>query len=276
MSSGAVTLEVAQPDNAMLNAINLSPYRATRVYLGAVAGWYAGANTGAITGGLLGLPGGLAGAGGGALTGAIGGGIGGAFSGAIKGWYANSFGEAVQQGAQAGAIDGVIAGVGGAVLKVVGKVAAPVAKAALRIPVVQRGVARLGSTWFGRLLNLGPKTGLQVATGMGEGAQPLTVVRTISRGERVANIIEEMKSLTYTTGNEHALVTLADGSRAIVSGGPGGITFAEGQITRLFAHSHPYQLPPTGPSGADINALRVLRQRSSYLLEHGRLYRFSR
>jgi RHS repeat-associated protein len=117
---------------------------------------------------------------------------------------------------------------------------------------------------------------LRLASGMGEGARPMTVVRSIGRGERVADIIREVKQLTFTSGNEHAVVTLADGSRAIVSGGPGGITFAQGQITRLFGHSHPYQLPATGPSAADLNALQILGQRSSYLLEHGQLIQFSR
>lgn len=111
---------------------------------------------------------------------------------------------------------------------------------------------------------------------MGQGAQPMTVVRTIGRGERVADIINEVKTLTFTSGNEHAVVTLADGSRAIISGGPGGITWTEGQITRIFGHSHPYQLPATGPSALDFTALERLGQRSSYLLERGQLTRFSR
>jgi RHS repeat-associated protein len=120
----------------------------------------------------------------------------------------------------------------------------------------------------------GPKAGVSVATGTGSGAQSMTVVRAIGKGERVADLINEAKTLTYTTGNEHAVVTLADGTRAIVSGGEGGITFAEGQVTRIFGHTHPYQLPPTGPSGADFAALELLGQRSSYVLEHGQLIRF--
>ncbi len=121
-----------------------------------------------------------------------------------------------------------------------------------------------------------PQAGLRLATGMGESALGMSVVRTIERGERVADIINEVKQLTFTTGNEYAVVKLADGSRALVSGGPGGINFVEGQITRLFGHSHPYQLPATGPSHFDFIALQSLGQRSSYLLERGQLTKFSR
>lgn len=121
-----------------------------------------------------------------------------------------------------------------------------------------------------------PKAGIRLATGMGSGAQSMTVVRTIGKGERIADLINEVKILTYTTGNEQAVVTLADGTRAIVCGGEEGIFFAEGQVTRIFGHTHPYQRSPTGPSNADFTALKLLDQRSSYVLEHGRLIRFSR
>jgi hypothetical protein len=102
----------------------------------------------------------------------------------------------------------------------------------------------------------------------------MQVVRTVAPGEKIANLIAEGKSLTYTTGNEHALVRLASGERAIVSGGPGGITWSRGQVTRLFGHTHPYGTPPTGPSAADFKVLGKLGQRSSWLLEHGQLTRF--
>jgi hypothetical protein len=112
-----------------------------------------------------------------------------------------------------------------------------------------------------------------VASGGGASA-PMQIVRTIGRGEKIADIVAEGKSLTFTTGNEHALVKLASGERAIVSGGPGGITWEAGEVTRVFGHTHPYQLPPTGPSPADFGMLDVLGQRSSWLLEHGQLTRF--
>ncbi len=134
------------------------------------------------------------------------------------------------------------------------------------------GLARL----TGRLSTaiVGEGEGLSVASGIGADSAPMSVVRTIQRGERVANLIDEVKSLTYETGNEHAIVKLANGDRAIVSGGPKGIDFAPNQIQRLYGHSHPYEYAPTGPSGADVSALQSLGQMSSYLLEHGELVKF--
>lgn len=103
------------------------------------------------------------GAGVGALAGAKSGAIGGAIFGAWDGWNANSASEAFQAGAQTGAIGGVL----GAVLGPPGagavRALAPVTKAAMRIPFVQRGVARIGP-FIRRLFNLGSKTGLPATT----------------------------------------------------------------------------------------------------------------
>jgi hypothetical protein len=40
-------------------------------------------------------------------------------------------------------------------------------------------------------------------------------------------------------------------------------------IENLIAHTHPYQLPATGPSIADYTALNQLGLENSILLEHG-------
>ena len=118
--------------------------------------------------------------------------------------------------------------------------------------------------------------GISVASGASGEAAEMTVVRTIGRGEKIADIINEAKGLTFGTGNEHALVRLANGERALVSGGEGGINFAESQITRLYGHTHPFQFNATGPSMADRAAVQSLGQRSSWLLEHGQLFKFGR
>lgn len=99
---------------------------------------------------------------------------------------------------------------------------------------------------------------------------------TINPGEKIADIVNEAKTLTFQTGNEHALVTLASGQRALVSGGPGGISFGQGQITRLFGHTHGYQFAGAGASGADRAAISALGQRSSWILERGSLFKFTR
>jgi hypothetical protein len=68
---------------------------------------------------------------------------------------------------------------------------------------------------------------------------PMTIVRTLPPGT-AGGVVGEARALTFATGNEHALVRLATGERALVSGGPGGIDFGVGQVTRIIGHSHPY------------------------------------
>jgi len=104
---------------------------------------------------------------------------------------------------------------------------------------------------------------------------PGTVVRTVARGEKIADIVAEGKALTFSTGNEHALVRLASGERAIVSGGPGGISNLDDLgVDLIYGHTHPYHVPPTGPSAEDFSALEQLGQSSSHVLEHGALTKF--
>jgi hypothetical protein len=69
--------------------------------------------------------------------------------------------------------------------------------------------------------------------------------------------------LTYRSGNEHALVRLASGERSIVSGGPGGIDFPRGAVSRVIAHTHPYGTGATAPSSADFAMLDEYGQKSS-------------
>jgi hypothetical protein len=80
------------------------------------------------------------------------------------------------------------------------------------------------------------------------------------------DIVNEAKGLTFTTGNEHAVATSANGDRALVSGGPGGIDFAEGSITRIFGHTHPTSAPP---SAADFEATLQLGQSKQYVFHGG-------
>ncbi|MGH7129237.1 MAG: hypothetical protein ACREIV_11765, partial [Planctomycetaceae bacterium] len=69
---------------------------------------------------------------------------------------------------------------------------------------------------------------------------------------------------------------LGTGETAIVCGGRDGIEFSLQQVKRLFVHTHPYSRPATGcASRNDMQAIGALRQRRSYILEHGVLFRFS-
>jgi hypothetical protein len=124
----------------------------------------------------------------------------------------------------------------------------------------------------GRLMR--GSTQLKLGYGVGEGTKHMILVRPIARSEKVASLIDELKTLTFHTGNEHAIVKLAGNQRVLISGGERGIAFWRGQINTIYIHSHPYHLLPTGPSVFDIKALRSLGQRSSYLLERGNVQKF--
>jgi hypothetical protein len=108
----------------------------------------------------------------------------------------------------------------------------------------------------------------------GSEAAEMQIVRIISKGEKLQKVIDDATSLTFQTGNEHALVTPANGQRALVSGGPNGINFGRGQITRLFGHTHGYQYPAAGASAADRAAIQALGQRSSWVFEHAEQVKF--
>ena len=120
----------------------------------------------------------------------------------------------------------------------------------------------------------GPVIASVVASGAGSRFAPAAIVIVIRHGEKVADIIEEAKLLTYSTGREHVLDSLEDGRRILLMGGEEGMSFNGLQVRRLLGHTHPYEIRPTGPSGENQSALRAFGQRSSYLLEHGELLKF--
>jgi RHS repeat-associated protein len=108
--------------------------------------------------------------------------------------------------------------------------------------------------------------GLSIASSAGGKIAPMQVFRIIQKGEKLDEVINEAKALTWTTQNEHAVVTLASGERALVSGGSGGIKFAEGQVQRIFGHIHPTNAPP---SAADAAAIKSLGQSKQYVFHGG-------
>ncbi|WP_185147008.1 hypothetical protein [Chryseobacterium echinoideorum] len=105
-----------------------------------------------------------------------------------------------------------------------------------------------------------------IASSAGGETLPMTVQKIIPKGTKIADIVNDIKGLTWSTGNEHAVVRLANGQKVIVSGGPGGIRFELGQIKTLFGHTHPTAAPP---SGADFTALKILNQTKQYVLHGG-------
>jgi hypothetical protein len=120
---------------------------------------------------------------------------------------------------------------------------------------------------FGQNAEFKAAEGLSVASSGGGRILPMTFVRTVNQGEKIADLINEGKVLTFQSGNEHALVTLANGDRAIVSGGPGGIRFPDGSIKNIFGHTHPTS---AGPSDEDSEILEELNQ-SQQTVFHGGL-----
>ncbi len=109
---------------------------------------------------------------------------------------------------------------------------------------------------------------LSIESGAGGVTAPMKMVRMLSKGEKIEDIVNEGKALTWETGNEHAVVKLANGERALVSGGPGGISFKTGEIEKIFGHTHPTS---AGPSSADFNALKELGQTKQYVFHGGEI-----
>jgi RHS repeat-associated protein len=104
--------------------------------------------------------------------------------------------------------------------------------------------------------------------GAGEEAGAAKVIRTISKGEKVEALMNELLALTHESGGmEHAIVTLKNGERLIVAGSPTGISFGSlsGQIRRIIIHTHPETTG--GASAKDVTAIRTLGQKSSWLYE---------
>jgi RHS repeat-associated protein len=142
---------------------------------------------------------------------------------------------------------------------------------------VQHSTAALGSA--GGAEGAG---GVAVGGGVGVGTHnpgTMRIVRTIQYGEKWDDLVKEVERLHYGSwGDEHAIVKLATGERAIVAGNSFGIYGMEGNVSKVFLHVHPYHVPAMpGPSPLDLMFIRGLGQRSSYLMEprYGRFYRFS-
>lgn len=103
---------------------------------------------------------------------------------------------------------------------------------------------------------------------------PGVIIRTIKPGEKLVDIIEEAKTITYMTGNETAVVSLANGERVLVHGGK-NIGLEHLPIRRIIGHTHTDRLMSAGASNADRPALQSLGQHTSWLYERGRLFKFT-
>ena len=105
---------------------------------------------------------------------------------------------------------------------------------------------------------------VEVASGAAGDFLPATPIRIITKGEKVADLIQEVAQRTYSSGGlEYAIVSLKNGRRVIVQGGPAGIHFGD-DVRRVILHTHPMT---TGPSSLDFRMLKQLGQKSSYIYE---------
>ncbi|WP_449397593.1 hypothetical protein [Chryseobacterium wanjuense] len=140
----------------------------------------------------------------------------------------------------------------------------------LEVPMSFAGGELLSVGWrasgIGRILATQANKVFSVASSGGGETLPMTIQKIIPQGAKVADIINDIKGLTWSTGNENAVVRLANGEKAIVSGDPGGISFETGQIKTLFGHTHPTSVPP---SAADFKALKILNQIKQYVFHGG-------
>ena len=128
--------------------------------------------------------------------------------------------------------------------------------ASFMAPVPKLGLGRVGSG------------GITVGSG-GNYVSSMNIVREIRHGEKISDLISLAQNRTFSTGAEHAIVRLgpnsaAPGARVLVSGGRHGISFAPGEITTLWGHTHPFV---TGASKADFRALKILNQSKQYIFE---------
>lgn len=140
------------------------------------------------------------------------------------------------------------------------------------VAVIEGGYSLFRSAGLLKAFNLTKVSGIEasvsVASAAGGKSAPMSIERIIKRGEKLEDIVNEAKGLTWTTGNEHAVVTLANGERALVSGGPGGIIFQRNEIRLLFGHTHPTSAPP---SNADATALTEFGQTKQYVYHGGEI-----
>lgn len=125
-----------------------------------------------------------------------------------------------------------------------------------------RVVARDGAEYVAQ-------TGLRLASRAGGAIGEAQIFRVIQQGEKAAELLDELKGLTLTTGREYAILVLKNGTRVIVKGGEGGISFTgeiAQQIRRIIVHTPPQV---TGPSDLDFQMLEILDQVSSWISEIG-------
>jgi RHS repeat-associated protein len=119
----------------------------------------------------------------------------------------------------------------------------------------------------------GVSSSMRVAIRGGLDIAPATLFREIQYGEKWMDLWNEIHSLAEVTELEYGIVRTTHGTREIVYGGAHGIDFENFPLKTLIGHSHPPGIKEA-ISGQDLELTLLLGQRSSWLLENGRLQRF--
>jgi RHS repeat-associated protein len=113
------------------------------------------------------------------------------------------------------------------------------------------------------------RSSLVIASGAGNDVRAATIVRVLKKGEKIEDLVSEAKNLTYERRVEHAVISLKDGQRVLVSGGHDGITLPT-NTRRILGHTHPpFLANGANPSPGDIAALKKLGQTRSYIFGGG-------
>jgi RHS repeat-associated protein len=123
-------------------------------------------------------------------------------------------------------------------------------------------LGRVGKT-FERVI---PRAGLVTGSG-GLDIASAQFVRNVAKGERFSDLVTELKVLQFQ-GVEANLVRMKGGAQRIYTGGFDGTNWdaIADQIHSVRLHTHPNI---TGPSPADISALKSLNQRYGSIWEWG-------
>lgn len=140
-------------------------------------------------------------------------------------------------------------------------------------------VAVTASNWMSKLkagalglVKVGSKPIIIMSNSIDGAVLPAKIIREIIKGEKIIDIVDEIKWYTRMDGVEHAVIKMSDGKRYIVSGGGKGISFSQ-DTKIIYGHTHPNYNGTTpfnnGASLADRQALEKLNQSKQYIFHDG-------
>ncbi len=124
------------------------------------------------------------------------------------------------------------------------------------------------------LLNLARGGSVTIRAGFyGSDVRNAKFVREIKKGEKISDLIDEAKGITYIEDVEAAVIQLQNGSRYLVTGGRHGINLPS-NTAKIYGHTHPRVMGGVNtPSEGDRRALDLLDggngQSKTYIFHDG-------